>query len=490
MRPIRLAFFAPHNDVGAAVGRSAARRAKPAPVPRPVTAKEARALAGDLFDEPRPPRFRFAPSPTGHLHIGGARTALMNFLAAKRLGGEFVLRIEDTDLVRSKPEYTEAIKDGLKWLGIEWDGPEIYQSQRTALYQAKAQQLINEGHAYVGEGGAVFFRMPTEGTLAVRDHVKGKVQLNVAQAGGLSDYVIQRADGSPTFMLTNAVDDGEQGITHIIRGDDHLTNTLRQLPLIRALGYDEPEFFHVPLIHGDDGAKLSKRHGATSVTEYRDQGFEPTAVVNHLARLGASFDTERTLPVPALAEGFNPFSLGKSKSRIAMEALLKRNRRAIAAQNLKTVLAEVKARAAVTEIVGPNGEPMSMAQRLGQKGLHALADGARKRASTYQEAVEIGLFLLEEPVYAPELKKAHASGPMKKAMKSLAERLAATDDWSAKSLDSEIRAFSDEAGAPVRSFQRSLRWMLTGLTDGLPLHHTLAVLGKDEALLRLKAHTN
>src|ERR671928_2098941 len=246
-------------------------------------------------------RVRFAPSPTGALHIGGARTALYNWLLARRTGGSFVLRIEDTDRERSTPENVEQIHDALRWLELDWDEGPFSQAERRPRHEEEIRRLVAEGHAYLDEG-AVRLRVPDEGATTVRDVIRGEV---VFEHAAIDDFVIARSDGSPLYNLAVAVDDRDMGITHVIRGADHISNTPRQLMILKALGAEPPTYAHLPLLHGPDGKKLSKRHGAASVQELRDAGYLPEAIRNYLALLGWGYDEETTvITTPHLVEQF------------------------------------------------------------------------------------------------------------------------------------------------------------------------------------------
>src|SRR5690349_956381 len=293
---------------------------------------------------------RFAPSPTGFLHIGGARTALFNWLFARHNGGTYKLRIEDTDRARSTPEAVAAILDGLSWLGLDWDGEVVYQSQRLDRHAEIARQLLAEGKAYrcyctpeeleamrekaraegrpvrydgtwrdrdpseapPGVKPAIRLKAPQEGETVIRDHVQGEVRVANAQ---LDDLIILRADGTPTYNLSVVVDDHDMGITHVIRGDDHLTNAFRQTQIYRALDWAVPEFAHVPLIHGPDGAKLSKRHGALGVDAYRDMGYLPEALRNYLLRLGWSHGDDEIIATRQAIEWFDLAAVGRAPAR-------------------------------------------------------------------------------------------------------------------------------------------------------------------------------
>lgn len=455
-----------------------ADRGAPAPDLRPITTADIAKITGGAVHAPKKPRFRFAPSPTGLLHIGGARTALLNYLAAQKVGGELVLRIEDTDAKRSKPEFTDAIMRGLEWLGIRWTGEVVFQSKRTKLYQEKIAQLVAEKKAYKDPTGAVFFSMPDQGSLVIRDRVKGNVPINVSDANGMRDFVIQRSDGSPTFLLANVVDDGEQGVTHVIRGEDHLTNAARQICLFRALGYDVPELYHLPLIVDDNGAKLSKRHGASSIDDYRALGYTPDVMANHLARLGMGYGTELTLPLEELAQKMDLLRFSKAPTPIGIDALNARNLRRLARMPIPELVRELEAR-----------DP-ALAERLGRRGAEALADGARAAVSTFKEMVDLGRFLLEAPVYSEADRAAHGKRELVRLLDDLTRKLEALPAarWSKDELSALLGDFNAERKVKYAAYGRSLRWKLTGLVDGLPLHDTLAVLGRDEALARLRGH--
>jgi glutamyl-tRNA synthetase len=447
--------------------------------PDQLTLEDIRKLGGgDAAPVKKAVKFRFAPSPTGQLHIGGARTALMNYLAAKKLGGQFVLRIEDTDQLRSKPEYTQGIKDSLNWLGIQWDGDIIYQSQRTALYRAKVEQLLVGGKAYRDPSAAVFFKMPEEGSLMVNDRVKGPVIMSASKDGATKDYVIQRADGNATFLLANVVDDGEEGITHVIRGDDHLSNAIRQIPLYRALGYQVPEFFHVPLIHGDDGAKLSKRHGAQSVMEFKEAGYDSLVVANHLARLGMNVGADDTASLDELARRTN-LQFASAPAKIGFDKLGHRSMQLVAGADSGLLVAQVRER-----------DPR-LIDRLGAGGMEALVEASRGRAETYVDIVKLGRFVLEEPVYKEADGPVYLPPETKALMSKLKLDLAQlpAHEWKPARINALLEEFNRRTGAQFGGYTQALRWVLTGVPDGIPLNDTLAILGRDEAVRRLAQWT-
>ncbi len=298
---------------------------------------------------------RFAPSPTGYLHVGGARTALYSWLLAKSKGGEFVLRIEDTDIERSTEEAKQAILDGMQWLGLTWDTGPIYQTERFDRYKELIQQLLDEGKAYKcfmsseeldaireaqkergekprypgtwrdrtdhpeGQPFVIRFKNPLEGKVVINDHVRGKIEISNTE---LDDLIIQRSDGTPTYNFCVVVDDWDMGITHVVRGEDHINNTPRQINILEALGAPVPEYAHVSMILGDDGKKLSKRHGAVSVMQYRDDGFLPQAVLNYLVRLGWSHGDQEIFSVDEMIEKFSLDAIGQSASAFNTEKLI------------------------------------------------------------------------------------------------------------------------------------------------------------------------
>ncbi len=298
---------------------------------------------------------RFAPRPTGYLHVGGARTALYSWLLAKSKGGEFVLRIEDTDIERSTEEAKQAILDGMQWLGLTWDTGPIYQTERFDRYKELIQQLLDEGKAYKcfmsseeldaireaqkergekprypgtwrdrtdhpeGQPFVIRFKNPLEGKVVINDHVRGKIEISNTE---LDDLIIQRSDGTPTYNFCVVVDDWDMGITHVVRGEDHINNTPRQINILEALGAPVPEYAHVSMILGDDGKKLSKRHGAVSVMQYRDDGFLPQAVLNYLVRLGWSHGDQEIFSVDEMIEKFSLDAIGQSASAFNTEKLI------------------------------------------------------------------------------------------------------------------------------------------------------------------------
>ena len=422
----------------------------------------------------RPPKFRFAPSPTGDLHIGGARTAIFNYLGARKLGGKFVLRIEDTDQKRNDKQATEGILNSLRWLGIQWDEEPLYQSDRGVVYNQKIDLLLFQKKAYVGDEGAVFFRMPEPGTVVVvNDHVRGKVPVTISRRSGTGDYVIRRSNGTPSFLFANVVDDGETGITHVIRGDDHLINAARQIPLIQALGYPIPEWFHVSLIHDDQGKKLSKRKKAASVMEYPKTGHDPLPLVNHLARLGSGIDDPRTMKIAELAKAFDLDRFVSAPARIGVQAIEERNKTYLASLEPAAMLADFEARAP------------KLAKQMDSNQRAALIDACQGRVATYDEVVKQAEFLFDGPTYSQQDAEQYARPELREHLANLGNALRELEVFSLKSVRDAFETFNRESGLDFANYQASIRWALTGITLGLPVDATIAVLGKKQALQRL-----
>jgi glutamyl-tRNA synthetase len=458
---------------------------------------------------------RFAPSPTGFLHIGGARTALFNWLFARHHGGRFLLRIEDTDRRRSTPEAVDAIFDGLRWLGLEWDEQPVFQSTRVSRHVEAAHQLLRAGLAYYcyatveelaemrerakaegrpfrydgrwrdrdpaqappGVEPVVRFRAPETGETVIRDHVQGEVTVANAQ---LDDMVLLRADGTPTYMLAVVVDDHDMGITHVMRGDDHLSNAFRQYQLYRALGWPVPEFAHVPLIHGPDGTKLSKRHGALGVDAYRDLGYLPEALCNYLLRLGWSHGDDEIISREQAIEWFDLDAVGRSPARFDFAKLTNLNgvyiRRADPVRVLDLVLRELHERV---------GERLSPAAR---DRISGGMNGLRERAKTLTELAESALFYaIDCPIpFEPEA-IALLTPTALYHLRRLRAVFAEVSPWIASHLEDAARRYIEQADTPakLRDVAQPLRATLTGATVSPPIFEVMATLGRDETLARL-----
>jgi glutamyl-tRNA synthetase len=454
----------------------------------------------------RPVVTRFAPSPTGFLHIGGARTALFNWLFARHHGGKFLLRIEDTDKARSTKEAIDAILDGMKWLGLDWDGHEYYQSQFWARHAEIAHRLVERGHAYrcymtheelaeqreaaqrerrpfrinspwrdvTEEQGdrpfVIRLKAPREGETVIDDRVQGRVTVQNAE---LDDFILLRSDGSPTYMLAVVVDDHDMGVTHVIRGDDHLNNAFRQLAIIRAMGWPEPVYAHVPLIHGPDGAKLSKRHGALGVDAYRDElGFLPEAVSNYLLRLGWGHGDDEIISRDQAIEWFDLNHVGKSPSRFDFKKL----------ENLNGHYIREADDGRLADLVAP---------RLGiseeKKGLLLQAMPELKpRANTLDQLAEGARFLFaQRPVDIDEAAAALLTGESREMLHRAHGKLADLGKWDAPSLEAAIREVAEGSGVKLGKLAQPLRAALTGRTTSPGIFDVLALLGRDESLARI-----
>ena len=454
----------------------------------------------------RPVVTRFAPSPTGFLHIGGARTALFNWLFARHHGGKFLLRIEDTDKARSTTEAIEAILDGMRWLGLDWDGHEYYQSQFWARHAEIAHRLVERGAGYrcyltpeelaeqreaaqrerrpfridspwrdvtEARGDKPFvirLKAPRDGETVIEDRVQGRVTVQNAE---IDDFILLRSDGTPTYMLAVVVDDHDMGVTHVIRGDDHLNNAFRQLAIIRAMGWPEPVYAHVPLIHGPDGAKLSKRHGALGVDAYRDElGFLPEAVSNYLLRLGWGHGDDEIISREQATEWFDLDHVGKSPSRFDFKKL----------ENLNGYYIREADDERLTDLVAP---------RIGisdeQKPLLLCAMPELKpRANTLNQLTDGARFLFASPpLDVDEQAAALLTAEARGLLASAHRKLGALADWDAPSLEAAIREVAEGSGVKLGKLAQPLRAALTGRTTSPGIFDVLALLGRDESLARI-----
>ncbi len=455
---------------------------------------------------------RFAPSPTGFLHLGGARTALFNWLYARHCGGRYLLRIEDTDRARSTPAAIEAILEGLRWLGLEGDEPPVFQSTRFARHREVAERLLAEGKAYrcwctpeeleamrararaegrpvrydrrcrerpadfrrPGVQPVVRLKVPTEGETVIEDLVQGTVRIANAQ---LDDMVLLRSDGTPTYMLSVVVDDHDMGITHVIRGDDHLTNAFRQLQLYRAMGVEPPAFAHIPLIHGPDGTKLSKRHGAVSLLEYREMGFLPEAMRNYLVRLGWSLGDREILTTEEMIRHFDIRDVGRSPARFDMDRLLHLN-----AHWLRQKPADELVR-----LVEPFLRRLGL--ELDETGRRRLLEGMAElvvRARTLVELAQGARIYVAPRPLQPDAKAMKFLGEEQRArLARLRAVLAATEPWTPEHLEEVCRAFAAREGVGFGKIAQPLRAALTGTTVSPPIFEVMRVLGREEVLARL-----
>ena len=457
---------------------------------------------------------RFAPSPTGFLHIGGARTAIFNWLYARHCGGKFLLRIEDTDVARSSQEAKDAILSGLRWLDLDWDGDVVYQSEGAARHAEVAHQLLENGHAYrcyatpgeletmraeqrekklplrydgrwrdrdaadapSGSPFVIRFKAPQTGSVTIADRVQGSVTVNNAE---LDDFVLLRSDGSPTYMLSVIVDDQDMGVTHLIRGDDHLNNAFRQLALIRAMGWREPIYAHVPLIHGPDGAKLSKRHGALGVEAYRDEfGYLPEALTNYLTRLGWGHGDDEIFSREQAIDWFEIEHVGRAPARMDFKKL----------ENINGHYLREAGDARLAAIVAP-----MIAASTGV----ALADDSRAlltsampflkaRAKSTLQLADAALFLFDaRPLALDEAAKALLQGGSGALLGSVHAALAACTVWDEIALETAVRQVADDAGLGLGKVAQPLRAALTGRTTSPGIFDVLMLLGKEESLGRI-----
>ncbi|PLX81926.1 MAG: glutamate--tRNA ligase [Desulfuromonas sp.] len=454
-------------------------------------------------------RVRFAPSPTGYLHIGGARTALFNYLLARKEEGTFILRIEDTDVARSTQESTDAILQAMEWLGLTSDERPYYQSERFDLYRAKVDQLLAEGKAYrcyctpeeldakrktaMAEGGkpkydgtcrnrqdqpqgvpfVVRFRSPQEGETSFADRIKGPITFSNEE---LDDLIIQRSDGTPTYNFVVVVDDAEMGLTHVVRGDDHINNTPRQILLYQALGYPVPEFAHVPMILGADKSRLSKRHGATSVMAYKDMGYLPEAMVNYLVRLGWSHGDEEIFSMDDLVEKFSLENVGKSAGVFNPEKLLWLN-----AHYIKTGdparLAGLLEPFLAADGIDPRGGP----------DLQAVVKTLRERSRTMLEMAQGAAFYFQKDfAYDEQAAAKFLTEDKRPVLETVIRHLEKSSDWNEEGIGQAFKAVMEETGLKLGKFGPSIRVALAGGTASPGIYEVAVVLGREETLRRLQ----
>lgn len=463
------------------------------------------------------PVLRFAPSPTGFLHIGGARTALFNWLYARHTGGKFLLRIEDTDRQRSTEAAIAAILDGLSWLELNWDGEPVYQYARAARHREIAEQLLAEGHAYRcyatpaeleemrtkqrAEGKPMRYdgrwrdrdpseappdasfvirlKAPRSGETIVHDVVQGDVRF---ANENLDDMVLLRSDGTPTYMLAVVVDDYDMGITHIIRGDDHLNNAARQLQLIHALDWPVPIYGHLPLIHGPDGAKLSKRHGALAVDAYRDMGYVPEAMRNYLLRLGWSHGNDEIISTEQAIAWFDLEHIGRSPSRFDFKKLDNLNAHYLRATPDAELAKEVEA---LLERMQP---PQSLSG-VARTRLQALMPALKERVKTLIELATAADFLYADGPPALDTQAEKALTPdARKLLRDDVLPAFEKSEWRAEALEAAARSLAERLGMKLGQVAQPIRAAVTGKTSSPPIFEVLAVVGKEESLARLRAY--
>jgi glutamyl-tRNA synthetase len=461
---------------------------------------------------------RFAPSPTGFLHIGGARTALFNWLYARGRGGRMLLRIEDTDRERSTKAAIDAILDGLDWLGIQWDDQTIYQSARAGRHRAAAEGMLNTGRAYrcyctpdeltamredarakgrtrlydgrcrdrdpgtvpAGTPSVIRLKAPLTGETVIEDQVQGRVTW---QNENLDDLVLLRSDGNPTYMLAVVVDDHDMGVTHIIRGDDHLTNGARQTQIYEALGWPVPVMAHIPLIHGPDGAKLSKRHGALGVEAYRTMGYLPEAMRNYLVRLGWAHGDQEMFSTEEMIAAFDLPQIGRSPARFDFAKLESINGHYIRHMADADLLAEIER--VLPHLAGGSELAAKLTPELRAK-LIAAMPGLKERAKTLVDLLDGARYLFADRPLVLDDKAAHLlTNESRMLLGEIAQELAAVEPWSTAATEQAIRAFAERKGVKLGSVAQPLRAALTGRTTSPPIFDVLAVLGKSESLGRL-----
>jgi glutamyl-tRNA synthetase len=462
---------------------------------------------------------RFAPSPTGFLHIGGARTALFNWLYAKRFGGKMLLRIEDTDRERSTAAAINAIIDGLTWLDLSWDGDIVFQFSRAERHRQIAEQLLAEGKAYRcyaspeelttmreaarKEGRAKLYdgrwrdrdpseapasvkpvirlKAPQTGETVVDDQVQGRV---VWQNENLDDFVLLRSDGNPTYMLAVVVDDHDMAVTHIIRGDDHLNNGARQTQIYQALGWNVPVMAHIPLIHGPDGSKLSKRHGALGVDAYRAMGYLPSAMRNYLVRLGWAHGDQEIFSEAEMIAAFDLPAIGRSPARFDFAKLENLNGHYIRHTGDAELIADLEK--LLPHIAGGQELAGKMTPALHDK-LRIAMPGLKERAKTLVELFEASRFLwASRPLDIDEKAKVLLTTDAKTLLGTLLPELEKVTDWTATGVEAVVRPYAERIGQKLGAVAQPLRAALTGRTTSPPIFDVLAVLGRDESLARLR----
>ena len=452
-------------------------------------------------------RTRFAPSPTGYLHIGGARTALFSWLYAKKMGGEFILRIEDTDRERSTQEAVDAITDGMEWLGLEHDEGPYYQTQRFDRYKEVIQQLVDTGHAYycncsrerldqmreqqmankqkpkydgccrdkgltAAEDTVVRFKNPQDGEVVINDHVRGRVVISNQE---LDDLIIERSDGAPTYNLTVVVDDWDMEISHVIRGDDHLNNTPRQINILTALGAHIPEYAHIPMINGPDGKKLSKRHGAVSVMQYHEEGYLTEAMINYLVRLGWSHGDQEIFTLDEMIEKFDIKDINKSSSSLNIEKLQWMNQQYL--MSLEPVYVAEQLAFYMLE----HGINIENGPKLTDVVLQL-----RDRSKTFIDMVENCRFFYEDfDEYDAKLAKKQFKGEANDILQLLKQSFESLENWQAEAIHKVVEDTVEKMGVGFGKVGQPLRLAVTGHGKSPSIDVTLELLGKEKTLARI-----
>lgn len=451
---------------------------------------------------------RFAPSPTGYLHVGGARTALYSWLYAKSQGGEFVLRIEDTDIERSTEEAKQAILDGMEWLGLTWDKGPYYQTERFDRYKAIIQTLLEEGKAYKcfmpaeeldaireqqkengekprypgtwrdrtdhpeGQPYVIRFKNPLEGSVVFDDHVRGRIEISNTE---LDDLIIQRSDGTPTYNFCVVVDDWDMGISHVVRGEDHINNTPRQINILKALGAPVPEYAHVSMILGDDGKKLSKRHGAVSVMQYRDDGYLPQAVKNYLVRLGWAHGDQEIFSEQEMIELFSLDAIGQSASAFNTEKLVWLNQHYIKSLPAEEVASHASWHFEQQGISLENGPALTDVIAIQADRVKTLKELAQISAYFYQDYEE----------FDANAAKKHLRPVAKEALELVQQKLDAISDWNPQTIQAAINDTAEELGVGMGKVGMPLRVAATGSGNSPSLDVTLNLLSQDKIVERI-----
>ena len=465
------------------------------------------------------PIVRFAPSPTGYLHIGGARTALFNWLYAKGRGGKFLLRIEDTDRERMNEGALAAIVDGLRWLELDWEGEPVSQFARAQRHRQVADELLKNGHAYrcylspaeldamrtaaqeekralsirspwrdrdaseapAGVPPVIRLKAPREGETTIEDKVQGRV---VFPNKDLDDLIIVRSDGTPTYNLAVVVDDHDMGITHVIRGVDHLTNAARQMQIYAAMDWQVPVFAHVPLIHGPDGAKLSKRHGALGVEAYKEMGYLPAALRNYLVRLGWSHGDDEIMSTAQMTDWFDLDAIGRSPARFDFAKLQDLNGHYIRMTSDQELLGRIE------ELLPFLQNGSAILERLDanmRAKLLTAMPGLKERAKTLRELIEgAGFLFAQRPIALDDKAAALLDGEARERLGALLPKLEAASRWQASELEEIVRSFAEALGAKLGKVAQPLRAALTGKIVSPPVFDVMAVLGREEALARIR----
>ncbi len=459
---------------------------------------------------------RFAPSPTGYLHIGGARTALFNWAFARKTGGKMLLRIEDTDRERSTEGAVKAIFEGLKWLGLDWDGEPFMQFSRATRHAEVAKELLARGQAYYcycspeelaemretaranglppryngywrdrdpaeapqGVAPVIRIKAPQSGEIRVQDHVQGEV---VFKAENLDDFIILRSDGTPTYMLAVVVDDHDMGVTHIIRGDDHLTNAARQIVIYNGMGWSVPEMAHIPLIHGPDGAKLSKRHGALGVEAYRQMGYLPEALRNYLARLGWSHGDDEIFSTDQMVEWFGLDALNKGAARFDFVKLENINGHYIRETRPERLYQVMLATASeVGRLADFDG------LRANEKTVLAALPELQPRAKTVLELIDLAQFIyVQRPLPIDEAAAGQLTSDARASIGAFIDVLRGLNDWTVGAIDAAAREFAEARGLKLGRVAQPLRAALTGRTVSPGIFEVMVLIGRDETLARL-----